>query len=48
MTGKGMVICQVETSPEILLIYRTHLVMIVYKISAADTWCKGAKKLLEV
>jgi hypothetical protein len=34
---------QVETSPEILLICRSHLVMIVHKISAADTLFKGVK-----
>jgi hypothetical protein len=42
--GNGPV-CQVETSPEILLIYRAHLVMIVHIIFAADTRCKGANKL---
>jgi hypothetical protein len=29
-------VCQVEISPEILLPYRAHPVMIVHKISAAD------------
>jgi hypothetical protein len=33
----------VETSPEILLVYRAHLVMIAHKISSADTLYKGAK-----
>jgi hypothetical protein len=41
-------ICQVETSPEILLIYRSHLAMIAHKISAANTWCEAIKKLLKV
>jgi hypothetical protein len=44
LQGNGPV-CQVETSPEILLVYRTHPVMIVHKIFAGDTWCKGVKKL---
>jgi hypothetical protein len=38
-------VCRVENSPEILLAYRAHLVMIVHKLLAADTWCKGVKKL---
>jgi hypothetical protein len=38
---------QVETSPEIFLVYRAHLVMIVHKISAADILCSGTKELLK-
>jgi hypothetical protein len=41
-------VCQNKTSPEIFLIYRAHLVMIVHKISATDTWCNGAKKFPKV
>jgi hypothetical protein len=41
-------VCQDEISPEILLVYRTHLVMVAHKILAADTWCKDAKKLPKV
>jgi hypothetical protein len=41
--GNGPV-CQVETLPEIMRVYRAYLVMTV-KILAADTRCKGAKKL---
>jgi hypothetical protein len=41
-------VCQVETLPEILSVYRAYLVMTVYKILAADTRYKGAKKLPEV
>jgi hypothetical protein len=41
-------VCQVESSPEILLVYRTHLVMNVHKILAADTRCKGVKELPKV
>jgi hypothetical protein len=40
--GNGPV-CQVESSPEILLVYRAHLETIVHKILAADTRCKGVK-----
>jgi hypothetical protein len=36
---------QVETSPEILLVYRAHLVMIADNILAASTRRKGVKKL---
>jgi hypothetical protein len=39
---------QVNTSPEILLSCRAHLVMAVHKISAADMLCKSAKKFLKV
>jgi hypothetical protein len=45
--GNGPV-CQVETSPEILLIYRAHIVMIVHKILAVDTRHKGVKKLPKI
>jgi hypothetical protein len=44
LQGNGP-ICQVEISPEILLIFIAHLAMTVHKISAADTRCKGVKKL---
>jgi hypothetical protein len=47
LQGNGTV-CQVETSPEISNVCRAYLVMTVHKILAADTRCKGAKKLLEV
>jgi hypothetical protein len=36
-------VCQVETSPEILLVYRAHLVMIGHYILAADTRCMVRK-----
>jgi hypothetical protein len=36
---------QVETSPEILLVYRARLLMIAHKILAAYTQRKGVKKL---
>jgi hypothetical protein len=36
---------QVETPPEILLVYRARLVMIAHKILAAHTRHKGVKKL---
>jgi hypothetical protein len=39
---------QVKTSPEILLVYRAHLVMIAHKILAACTQRKGVKKLPKV
>jgi hypothetical protein len=42
--GNGPV-CQVETSPEIFLAYRAHLVTIVRKILVADMRCKDVKKL---
>jgi hypothetical protein len=45
--GNG-VVGQVRTSPEILLVYRAHLVMIIQNIGAADMLCKGVKKLLKV
>jgi hypothetical protein len=35
----------VETSPEIFLVYRAHLVMMAHKILAASTLRKGVKKL---
>jgi hypothetical protein len=44
LQGNGPV-CHVEISPEILLVYRAHQVMVMYKILAADTWCNVAKKL---
>jgi hypothetical protein len=44
LQGNGPV-CQVEFSPEILLVCRAHLVMIVHKILAVDTRLKGVKKL---
>jgi hypothetical protein len=47
LCGNGLV-GQVKTSPVILLIYTAHLVMTVHKISAANTLCKGAKKLLKL
>jgi hypothetical protein len=47
LQGNGAV-CQVKISPEILLVYRAHLVMVVYKILAADMRCKGVKKLPKV
>jgi hypothetical protein len=37
--GNGPV-CQVETLPEILRVYRAYLVMAVHKILAVDTRCK--------
>jgi hypothetical protein len=36
LQGNGPV-CQVEISPEILFVYRAHLVMVVYKIFAANS-----------
>jgi hypothetical protein len=45
--GNGLV-GQVEIPPEILLIYRIHLVMIVHKISAAGMLSKGAKNCSKV
>jgi hypothetical protein len=47
LQGNGPV-GQVETSPEILLVYRAHLVMIAHKILADSTWRKGVKKLPKV
>jgi hypothetical protein len=41
-------VTQVETSPEILLVYRAHLVMIAHKILAASTPRKDVKKLPKV
>jgi uncharacterized membrane protein len=38
---------QVETSPEILLVYRAHLVMIAHKILAASTRRKSVKKIAQ-
>lgn len=38
---------QVETDPEILLVYRTHQEMIVHKISAADTLCRDTKNITQ-
>jgi hypothetical protein len=34
---------QAETSPEILFVFRAYLLMIIQKISTANTLCKGAK-----
>jgi hypothetical protein len=34
--------------PQVLLIYKTHLIMIVCKIAAANTLCKVVKKLLKI
>jgi hypothetical protein len=39
---------QVETPPQVLLVYTVHLVMIAHAFSAADTLCKGVKNLLKV
>jgi hypothetical protein len=39
---------QVKTAPEILLVYRAHLAMIVHNISVPNTLCSGAKKLFKV
>jgi hypothetical protein len=47
LQGNGPV-GQVETSPEMLLVYRAHLVMIAHKILAAYTRHKGVKKFPEV
>jgi hypothetical protein len=47
-TRKATLIDICHTSPGILLVYRVHLVMIVYKILAADTLCKGVNKLPKV
>jgi hypothetical protein len=44
LQGNGPV-CHVETSPEILLIYRAHLVMIVHKILAANM--QGCEKIAQ-
>jgi hypothetical protein len=41
--GNGPV-CQVQSSPEILLVYRVHVVMIVQRILAADTRVQGCEK----
>jgi hypothetical protein len=38
-------VSQVETSPEILLVYRANLVITVHEITAADTLYKDVKKL---
>jgi hypothetical protein len=46
LQGNGPV-GQVEISPEILFVYRAHLVMIVHKISAADTLCKAIKNIVQ-
>jgi hypothetical protein len=55
MVGKGIInlqgngpVCQVETLPEILSVYRAYLIMTVHKILAADMRCKGVKKLLKL
>jgi hypothetical protein len=42
LQGNGPV-CQVETMPEILRVYRAYLLMTTHKILVADTQCKGAK-----
>jgi hypothetical protein len=47
LQGNGLV-CQVKTSPEILLVYRAHIVMIVHKILTANTRWKGVKKFPEL
>jgi hypothetical protein len=39
---------EVETEHEILLIYRAHPVLSVYKISVADMLCKGAKNIAQI
>lgn len=46
LRGNGLVF-QIETSPEISLIYRVCQVMIIHNFSAADMLCKGAKILLK-
>jgi hypothetical protein len=43
LQGNGPV-CQVETSPESLIVYTAYLVLTVHKILATDTRYKGAKK----
>lgn len=40
--------CQIEGEPEILLIYRVHLVRIIHKISALDTWYEVVKNFPKV
>jgi hypothetical protein len=39
---------QVQTLPEILLVYKACSVMTAHKISVANTLCKGKEKLLKV
>jgi hypothetical protein len=46
LTREWFLVGPVETSPDILLVYRVHLVMIPHKISATDMLCKGAGNLL--
>jgi hypothetical protein len=44
---KNCLVCQVETSPEILLMYRANLSTILHNISAAGTLCKDEKIVFE-